>query len=538
MGHELTWLNNFDLPLQIDGRNVPVAGNAIHAKLTYLENMLRARSINMETIAVKEQELRKAIAELEEIKEFVPTPTSNRLFTLAIDLIHYLFLMKNYSNPKKVYNIFLAVIENKVTTAFDVATWDLIKRTFIDKLNQHLFDIGEDKNRLIIHFITTLEDAKINIASIMNDVKLIYEATQRKISSTWNKRADIEHKLETFLEGYVKRETNPALVEERIRILKQQIKELKEQKFCETVQENIVLAEIGFVVEVRKTPDAQTEFIPVHFPITTPTKNIHTIFEHFNQDYNYLAWTSDQKQIKRNSLIDAALNKQVGDQGELNKQGDYHSERDVYLLLQSPYFMNHLAKRLEKYFSGQKIETIRLVVLDMHSSRYMCARCQKATAFMQDPQGPFLKQLSAVLKKHFNNPALLPESGLHMITRVSADIPFPTQDKQVLATAHKSAEKISPNMIFSMDTRQIKLTRNVIATTSKNGLHQYTAFTSSENDDPTRNLILAHNHITAPIKNAAATIIAHAWKKHDQRKKLKANQVLTAETTNAFKLNI
>lgn len=548
----ITWVDTFDINININNQNFLVLGNDIHAKLKEHENSLRAKQLNIEKILEMEKEhfvLKNALS------TFNAEETNQRLLSLPAQFIKELFsgqpskkkkaLLKAFKeNIKKeidkivfletsIYNKFYKkelTSPNKSEKIYCKTLWDYFNAEHIMWFDTKQFDMTNKTNGIIHDFLSTLKNNNIDIYKILNNTRLSYEKEQKKpITSSLIKRINAEHQLVVLLEDYEKSQKNYiAEKQQELLILEKKIKELKEVKSTNSVEENIVVASLGFVVSIIADNKETIKFIEI--PIAIQAKTVQTIYDYFNEEHNYLGFSSDNKKIKRNSLIDSQLKQQTSNKWKFNKQSDYHSERTLYLHLSNPTVLKNIIERLKKEIQGELLK-VHAVFLDFHSSRYLCDRCQEASQFMQKSDGPFLKILSNLINNEFKvkSPSygiktrstdIFPHDQLKLIIRASADIKF-GNDKNPKGSINPlyviDSEKNQTNLILLMDTNKIALENKRMPDTPssrfKHGLHKYTFFSSSENDEPTKNLILAYNDITLKVKNEAASVIQSFWRK-------------------------
>ena len=518
----ITWVDSFDVPLNINNQIFLVSGNDTHAKLKEHENSLRAKQLSIEKIL----ELEKNLFNLKNTVDFFKEKEEEQIDQRVQMGIVRLFLeaYSGKSSPKKTTLVQCLIanikhVSEKMYYSIENTShtwWDYIYSNFISFFEKKSFYLNEENGR-IKNFIEFLRVYNFSFYEILKYTRLSYEKIN-KISSSVSTRINIEHYLVVLLEDYEKSQKN-YMVEKQQEILRleNELKKLKDDKSTNKVEENIVVASVGFVVSIMVDDKETIKFIEI--PIAIQGKTVQTIYDHFNEDYNYLWFSSDNKKIKRNSLIDTQLKQQINNRWEFNKQSDYHSERTLYLHLSDPAVLKKMIEKLKKAIQGELLK-VHAVFLDFHSSRYLCDRCQEASQTMQNQDGPFLKILTNLIKKEFKRENhIVPNNKLKLIIRASADIEFGNDrnPKNSLNPHYVfNFEQDQTNYIFLMDTNKIALENKKIpdklCNKFKYGVHKYTFFSSSENDNPTKNLILAYNDITAKTKIEAACVIQAFWR--------------------------
>lgn len=534
MAPTVKWINSFDVDIEVDVTVTPtmkisgpdhqqfhLPGDKIHARLKQHENAVRAREQHILAIIDAEQDVEALAEEIEKLEAHPARDRNQRLNTrkneLARGLIKYLFLSTAASKfTDKLREKFISALAEMLKKSEDD-----IHRIIIEINDLHLYE-----NDWLSTFIQRVDPDLSRTPDVIQKAFEAYKAEMyptSQMSVTPSKQKTVEVKVLTYLKACEEAEV------ERLDTLKQEKAQLEEdikvwraEQTTTAVSENLVVANIGFVITCHsESKPGRVQSLVIDFPVTVPGEIAHTIYDQFNASYNYLDRQRGGNQIKRNSLIDAELEKQ--EKGAFNKQLDYHSERDLYVYMQTPEFRARAVERLQGRLtkSNLKLKKVHYIVLDMHSSRYMCGRCQTATESMQSQTGPFLRPMVASLNKAFQREEkskVADTDSLRLITRVSADIVF--GQPKVKAEAHEPPRLPigeQAETILAMDSDSVKLPelpRQTVAEQFRQALSRHTLFASGEDNKTTHNLRLAYNDTAAPIRTKAASAIQGLWKAH------------------------
>lgn len=109
------------------------------------------------------------------------------------------------------------------------------------------------------------------------------------------------------------------------------------------------------------------------------------------------------------------------------KNAEFHrrfhcSERALYGSLNKQEVIDDIVTKLEEENRGQKDLKIYMMVLDLHSTRYLCHDCQESMFFWYNPRSEFIKKLVDALRVRNHN--VQTKSGtIDSLVRVSAEKP-------------------------------------------------------------------------------------------------------------------
>lgn len=252
--------------------------------------------------------------------------------------------------------------------------------------------------------------------------------------------------------------------------------------YIATGDTNFVVANLGFVVVFE---DDSTDFIS--FPIRFPNKPLFTVYDSQNYSFTFFTKGARGKQAHY-PLFEAELKDKVGVlDGGIFESNYVHSEQALLSYLEKPETIGRLVLAFKYALRGRHLVEIYQSVLDLHTSRYMCKRCEKCVRAFLNPKKPefsFQKYLSSALQKEFSDvdiPAILP-----LIARVTADAEFdgPQKMPDEHDTELVSDAVLETTNLFMKDTREDVSVESIYKFPFlAHGLHQHSVATSGGSDE-------------------------------------------------------
>ncbi len=301
---------------------------------------------------------------------------------------------------------------------------------------------------------------------------------------------------------------------------------------------NFVVAQFGFVVK-----KADGEMIYMHYPIKTrnsqqESQDIYSCRSFTDKKYirRFSSHTRDTmmlQHLRRRYAVGTKITKGASKPLDLNAQtldSDFsHSEQALYLYLDTNDAKDDLVSKLQKDLQNEGITTFTIdqVILDLHSTRYMCGHCQTSTFGEQNSVlsdmflGLLSRKLNAVFKRKIVDLDGSQMAKLGMTTRVGASVKHGNM-KSKTPPQHQKNSQPSNDVILAAD--MVTLQGN--SRLSEIGdLSEYTVFTSGGNTLTQQQIFqLAYDKTTRKDQHAreehAGKVIVHAAKNFLMRRRL------------------
>ena len=96
------------------------------------------------------------------------------------------------------------------------------------------------------------------------------------------------------------------------------------------------------------------------------------------------------------------------------------TERALYKFLMKEEQLQNLIAKVERQCFRRKSLKFYAVIIDIHSTKYLCCPCEQSIPLMYGPKSEFVKQLGGMIKKQGHH---LPSKGLRTLVRFSAKGP-------------------------------------------------------------------------------------------------------------------
>jgi len=569
---KLKWLSSFDFKVPIGEKLFSVPGNQIHINLQHYENKFRAHLANYDQLISLQREITKLRQNkflLENMRNTRGNP-ADKVADAAVKIISSIYQSKT-GKLLKPYRLDFAEAIKLVIAKFDtqiefatikdqlsctLAQTSLnFSQYFINSysLNTTPFYAANWQNTNVSDVIKFfLKDLAVLSKHIMVDLSEIIKLAKSRVTA---RKGKVPQKVKTAISGYNNARKNYSetipqcekkLIDKREQLDRLSAKTKNFKPTQKTRATNFVIAQIGFVITLVDNQKPQF----VSFPITVKNRNVHDLYDAFDDKFTKYFYTQGGKKFLRNTLIDSSIlrkqdfaRKKIDEEMKKSTYNEdyYHSEQNLFVYLEKPENIWRILSRLQRELGGGKIEQIYHLVLDLHSTNYMCKKCQIATIYMQKQQHGFLKSLQALAEKHFN--FIKNYMPIKMITRVSADVPFPKSSDKVNLQNHQLFEKNdlnSENIIFAMDSNELNLQKEdrvsqKLVDEFKCGLHKHSILSSGGRSKKAQDLALSYNHTVLEVRKKAAQTIWNFWKEHKaQLERNKLENVVVKNTSKHF----
>ncbi len=257
---------------------------------------------------------------------------------------------------------------------------------------------------------------------------------------------------------------------------------------------NYVVANIGFVISDRQYEKRVSQHGRkfVSFPVKFGDKN----FVQINDVYPPDGKTEDGKKDRSSELQEdlneslphksKSITRDYNSSGGIFEQFYYHSERVLWKALKNPDTINTVITQLEEVLPENG--KVYCMVLDLHSSRYMCANCEPSSYIAQQKLGS--KFEAGLRDKNYT----IAKNKLFTVSRVSAEVK--KKCRQVTEAGHgeksektiKQLRRDGRSVVFQRDDRASSSYKTILGkygifTSGNSGVNVPRAFYASQRKD-------------------------------------------------------
>lgn len=205
----------------------------------------------------------------------------------------------------------------------------------------------------------------------------------------------------------------------------------------------------------------------------------------------------------------------------------YHSERALFKYLENPQVLKSYVDHFSAYLHQQHnvaANQVKLsaVLLDMHSTRYLCDWCEPALAYFQHPSSEFAQRLKTQVTANgikLSNKDPHADKALFIITRYSAEQPCGDERQQRLRRKPKALHETG---LFDLKLFKRRLKEDNVTTILQRD--------NKTNEQPYSSLLTTTSRL--PKDNPKVGFFNVTGKKRTQAE-LKASQVATSQASAA-----